>query len=239
MKLSLITRSQSKLPRLLVMRGLAVSFALSGCVPATTYEQATSAAEVEREGHRRAAIRLSAAEEELKRVKAEKEALAAEKKDLEARLAKEETELAQTSLDMESAQKAHEQQSELVTQLRGELARVGDHLKAFQGDKVALSEEVSAAEKKVKLLEEQVAYLRSKAEMSEDAQEKLRASLADLDKMQGAEDDAEVQAPEDESTEDQTLPDAEEGPSDDGQAKEGEEPVDEVMPEGEASDDGE
>lgn len=185
MKFSLIASAPTMVSRTLVLRALAASFALGGCVPATTYEQATSAAEVEREGHRRAALRLAAAESELERVKAEKAAVQAEKSDLEAQLAKEEQELAQTSLDMESAKKAQEEQSELVTQLRGELARVGDHLKAFQGDKDELADKLAEAESKVKLLEERIEYLRTKAETSEDAQKQLEAALADLDQMQG------------------------------------------------------
>jgi outer membrane murein-binding lipoprotein Lpp len=67
MKFSLLSR-HPRLAHLLVTRAVAFSFALSGCVPATKYEQVSSAAEVEREGHRRAVLQLNAQEEELKRV---------------------------------------------------------------------------------------------------------------------------------------------------------------------------
>jgi chromosome segregation ATPase len=180
-------------------------------------------------------MKLAAAEEELKRTQEEKAALFTEKKELEARLQKEESELAQTSLDMESAQKAHEQQTELVTQLRGELARVGDHLKAFQGDKDALAEDLSAAEAKVALLEQQVEYLRSKAETSEDAQEKLRGALEELAEVQDTTakpEPAPEQAPKAAEPEEASAPsdDEKQAPTD-GDEDAPEEPIDEVLPE--------
>jgi chromosome segregation ATPase len=236
MKLRVRTRVNTRLPYLIVLRTLMACIALSGCVPATSYEQANSAAEVEREGHRRAAVKLAAAEEELKLAKAEKVALLAEKKDLEARLQTEESALAQTSLDMESAKKENEQQTELVTQLRGELARVGDHLKTYQGDKDALAEELAAAEAKIKLLEEQIVYLRSKAATSEDAQSKLEGALAELSDMQkdkAAAPADEKEAPADDADAaagDETDP----GESPEEEPNEAEEPVDEVMPEEES-----
>lgn len=256
MKLRLMTRANTRLPHLVIVRTLMACFALGGCVPATSYEQANSAAEVEREGHRRAAEKLAVAEEELKHANAEKAALLAEKKDLEARLHTEESALAQTSLDMESAKKSNEQQSELVTQLRGELARVGDHLKTYQDDKDALADQLAAAEAKVKLLEEQVVYLRSKAETSEDAQAKLRGALEELSDMQAAkggtpDDEAKTaaepgeEAPEDAAPSDTATKDADTddagtddemdpGESPEDESAESEKPALEVMPEEES-----
>ena len=59
---------------------------------------------------------------------------------------------------------------ELVTQLRGELARVGDHLKTYQGDKDDLTVKLSTAETQVSTLEAEVERLRVKAESSEATQ---------------------------------------------------------------------
>jgi chromosome segregation ATPase len=183
MRLSL-PNSRPLLARWLVTRTVSMALSLGGCVPATSYEQAKSAAEVEREGHRRAAEKLRLSEEEMKRVTAENEALLAIKADLESQLSKEESELAQTSMDMEGVKKEREQQAELVTQLRGELARIGDHLKVYQGDKVTLEEKLKAAEAEVKRLEQQLQYLKAQQESSEETQDQLRGALADLASLQ-------------------------------------------------------
>lgn len=195
MKLNLLNR-RPRLTRWLIARTLTMALSVGGCVPATSYEQAKSAAEVEREGHRRAAERLRLSEEEMKRVSAENEALLAIKADLEAQLSKEESELAQTSMDMESVKKDREQQADLVTQLRGELARIGDHLKVYQGDKATLEEKLKAAEAEVKRLSEQLEYLKAQQESSEETQNQLRGALADLASMK------EDPAPEDSASED-------------------------------------
>lgn len=176
-----ILRAHPRLPRLIVTRGLALSFALSGCVPATQWEEASSAAEVEAEGHRRVAERLTKAEADLERAKADNEKLSAAKEALEAQLEKEELQMAQTSMDMESTKKEQEQQVELVTQLRGELARVGDHLESYQGDKDELTVKLAAAETEVAMLETEVQRLRVKAEASAANQEQLRGALKDME----------------------------------------------------------
>lgn len=229
MKISVISR-HPRLARLVVTRAVALSFALGGCVPATKYEQASSAAEVEREGHRRAVARLNAQEEELMRVKADNAELANRKAALEDQLKKEESELAKTSLDMEGVEKERQQQAELVTQLRGELARVGDHLKAFESDKEGLKGKLEAAESKIKLLESQLEYMKGQQETSEEAQERLRGALADLESMQqprGTDDEgvdkpvepAEDAAAEAEPTEAEPT-EAEEEPADEPAVKE-------------------
>lgn len=224
MKFSVISR-HPRLARLVVTRAVALSFALSGCVPATKYEEASSAAEVEREGHRRAVARLNAQEEELMRVKADNAELANRKAALEDQLKKEESELAKTSLDMEGVEKERQQQAELVTQLRGELARVGDHLKAFENDKEGLKGKLEAAESKIKLLESQLEYMKGQQETSEEAQERLRGALADLESMQQPRgtDDEGVDKPA-EPAEDAAVKaeptDAQEEPADEPAAKE-------------------
>lgn len=221
MKLSLLFSRNPRLPRLLVTRALALSFALSGCVPSTSYEQANSAAEVEREGHRRSAEKLAAAEAALAAEKAEKESLLAQKKALEEKLLTEEERLARTSLEMETASKAQEEQSELVTQLRGELARVGEHIKVYRDDKEELSAQLSAAEARVSMLEGQVALLKNQEKDTLDANKQLEDALVDLQELQKdvGQDPATDEAPEPEGTEsdsaaDEPAPSDESAPSD-------------------------
>jgi chromosome segregation ATPase len=115
---------------------------LGGCVSKTSLEQADSAIDVEREGRRRTALQLAAAEGEVERLKAEREAL------LE-KLQNEEEETSSSLLDVTMTQKDRDHQAELVTQLRGELARVGEHLKSFAGDSLALTEQKQQLEAQV------------------------------------------------------------------------------------------
>ncbi len=210
MNLFAIFRNHPRLPRLLVTRSLALSFALGGCVPATQYEQASSAAEVEREGHRRAVVRLNAAEEELQRVQARNEELAGARKEIEGKLLEEENHLAQASLDIETTKKSQEHQAELVTQLRGELARVGDHLKTFRDEKTDLETRLTAAEARATLLEAEVARLLAKAQDSQAAEEQLQGALNDLEKLQ-----EELNVPEEpQKTQDSPSPSEEITPDD-------------------------
>lgn len=111
----------------------------SGCVSRATYEQAQSAAEVEREAHQRVAERLAEVEA----------ALAALQSDLERReaaLAEQERRLAEADLSLKLAHHERDASGQLVDQLRGELARVGDHLRAYSEQKERLTQELNAAE---------------------------------------------------------------------------------------------
>jgi|GEM_PF-1476798 len=195
MSLAKLIRRHPRLPRLLVLRTVAVAFALGGCVPATAYEEAQSAASVEREGHRRAATELKAARSELKSERATREKLAARLKSLQGEVQAGEEELAQVSLKHVTSDKAREQQKELVTQLRGELARVGGHLRTYESDKSALSTQLEEAETRLKekereiaLLESQVDDLKRRAETSKSSQKDLSVALDELAALQkGAE----------------------------------------------------
>lgn len=214
MNFAAFIRRNPRLPRLFAVRALALSFALGGCVPATSYEQANSAAEVEREGHRRTAEKMKVMERELEQERAEKAAIAAQKAELEKQLAAGENELAQISLEKETSTKASEQQAELVTQLRGELARVGSHLKEYEGDKQSLRDELDDAKKRladkdrqIALLESQIARLKSEASDSEDAAAELSGALADLEELQNETAAPEAKAPADsKSSAEEVLP---------------------------------
>ena len=111
----------------------------SGCVSQSAFEEAQSAAQVEREAHLRAEARMVEAER----------ALAALQGDLtrrEAALTEQERRLAEADLNLKLAHQERDQSGQLVDQLRGELARVGDHLRVYSEQKDRLTEELRAAE---------------------------------------------------------------------------------------------
>lgn len=146
---------------------LVLGAAMSGCVPMTNYEQATSAAEVEREGRRRSDAKLELATAKLERIEKERDQLAA-------RLDEKESAVAQTAMDIVTTQKERDQQTELVTQLRGELARVGGHLEAFAGEKNGLAQELEQAKTKLEEQEGKIARLEAKLELQQAELSKLR-----------------------------------------------------------------
>ena len=203
MKLTRLVPSRPVIARFVAVRYLAAATSLTGCVPSTAYEQAVSTADVEREGHRRSAERLARAEGELAETRAERDRLIREKNEIVARLAGEESRLAQASLDIENGQKQSEQQQELVTQLRGELARVGAHIKAYEGQKSDLQSELEekagaleAQERHVAALEAEVAGLKSNAQQSAVAQDQLEGALDELTELQNEVQKDKAPAPE-------------------------------------------
>lgn len=115
----------------------------SGCVSQSTYEEAQSAADVEREAHRRAQTRLQELEQELASLRADLERR-------ESALAEQERRLAEADLNLKLAHRERDESGILVDQLRGELARVGDHLRVFSEEKQRLAEELRAAEESIK-----------------------------------------------------------------------------------------
>lgn len=178
--------------RFVLLRFMGLACGLSGCVPATAYEQAASAADVEREGHRRAQERLVAAQQELDSLRSEQARLQHEKAELSRRLKEEQSQLAQASLDVETGRKETEQQEELVTQLRGELARVGEHIKSYAGQKSDLEQqleqtqlELVAREQRIATLESEVGGLSAAADQSAQTTDQLNDALAELSTLQG------------------------------------------------------
>ena len=191
MKLNQLLKSHPALCRFVAVRYVAAVCSLSGCVPATAYEQANSTADVEREGHRRAAEELVRVEGELKQARIERDRLLAERSQLLSRLQNEETRSAQASLDVQTGEKATEQQQELVTQLRGELARVGQHIKVYEGERSDLRTELEAttaalAEKnqRISSLQAEVAGLKTNEQQSEVARDQLSGALDELANLQ-------------------------------------------------------
>jgi hypothetical protein len=119
--------------------------AASSCVPQTRYEEARSAALVEQQGHRQALAQLQ-------HVQGQLALLDARLNEREQQLEQRDNRLSQTELDLTVASKEREHASDLVDQLRGELARTGDHLHAVADQKRELTEALDAAETRTERL---------------------------------------------------------------------------------------
>lgn len=169
----LASRGPRALHRFLFVRGLAATFVLSGCVPAVQYEEAQSAAEVAREAERRTAEKLASVEQELERLEQER-AQASE------RAAQYDLELAEAALERTYLEKQRDESAALVTQLRGELARVGDHLRSFSDERAELGERLEAAQAELDRLQEELARARERVAQSSSPNEPTDAE-ADAD----------------------------------------------------------
>ncbi len=110
---------------------------LSGCVPATRFEETQSAAQVEMETRRRVEQQLQKAEAENAELRARMDA---EKRALEQR----DEALSQAALDSSTQGKQRQDAEGMVEQLRGELQRVGGHLQAFHDEKQKLETSLGA-----------------------------------------------------------------------------------------------
>lgn len=195
--------------RFIAVRAISMGLALSGCVANTSYEQAVSATEVEQEAHRRTQARLTEAESKLA-------ALTAKEKQLSRDLEGEEQKVAERELELTSAKAARDQEAELSEQLRGELARVGDHLKVYAGEKDQLAADLAAAEKREAALEAELTARREEiAKLEKDVErglllrgelETARAKIAELEA---------EEAPEGGSGEPPPVDDAADAPADD------------------------
>jgi hypothetical protein len=122
-------------PRQLVLLLTLGTFA--GCVPATRFEEAQSAAQVEMEGRRRAELQLS-------QLNAENAELRAQAQKQSQTLDEREQALSQAELDSSTLGKQREDAAGMVEQLRGELARVGGHLQSFHDDQQKLQSALAA-----------------------------------------------------------------------------------------------
>jgi hypothetical protein len=125
---------------------VALGGSLQGCVAARHYDEARSVAEAETSAHGRTRARLEAA---LKRI----ETLESDLQGKEQALAQRETDVAQSKLDTTVAQKEREAAAMLVEQLRGELARTGDHLSSSSREKRDLQQTLLIAEQRMQSIE--------------------------------------------------------------------------------------
>jgi hypothetical protein len=150
-------------PRLLLhvasLAALAGLFA--ACVPATRYEEAKSASEVEAAGRKRA-------EAELVRTRAELDAVGAELNQRAQKLAESEQSVSESKLENTVAVKERDEATGLVDQLRGELARVGDNLRAYAQQKAELEKALEAAQARKLELERSEAHTVAIARLTRD-----------------------------------------------------------------------
>jgi flagellar motor protein MotB len=135
-------------PRLIVNLGAVAAIAglMVACVPATQYEEAKSASEVEMAGRQRAEAQLQAANAKL-------DAANAELSERDAKLAATEETVSESKLENSVALKERDEATGLVDQLRGELGRVGDDLRSYAKQKSDLEQSLAAAEQRKKELE--------------------------------------------------------------------------------------
>jgi chromosome segregation ATPase len=108
----------------------------SGCVPVTRFEETQSAAQVEMEGRRRS-------EYEVSQLKTENAELRTRLQGQNRALDEREQALSQAELDSSTQGKQREDAEGVVEQLRGELARVGGHLRTFHDDKQKLEADLA------------------------------------------------------------------------------------------------
>jgi hypothetical protein len=129
---------------------------LVGClVPQSKYDDAMAKLHAEQENHLRAQGELARVQGTVARID---EIL----KKKEASLAVREGELAQTKLEVDKTATEREEAASLVEQLRGELGRVGDHLRDYSNKKKELEVALTDAEARTKKLERQEATVRDK-----------------------------------------------------------------------------
>ncbi len=127
---------------------LFVASGLTACmVPATRYDEARSALRVEQEANRRGAAKLYHVEQKVR-------VLQAQLDKRQHQLEQQGQQIAAAQLDKNVANKQRDNASQLVEQLRGELARVGDNLRSFAAEKQKLADALDAAETREKRLQE-------------------------------------------------------------------------------------
>jgi hypothetical protein len=110
---------------------------LTACVPTTQFEETQSAAQVEREGRRRAEQQVQEASRENAELRQQ---MQQEKRELDQR----DQALSQAELDTSAQGKQRQEAETMVEQLRGELARAGTHLQTFHDDKQKLEQALSS-----------------------------------------------------------------------------------------------
>lgn len=157
-------------PRLIVHVASVAALAgiLGACVPATRYEEAKSASEVEFAGRKHA-------EAELSEMRAKVDALTAELAQRQQKLAETEQSVSETKFENSVAVKERDEATGLVDQLRGELARVGDDLRTFAKQKADLEKSLDAAQVRKAELEKGDARLVAAARLTRD----LTSALGD------------------------------------------------------------
>jgi chromosome segregation ATPase len=142
------------LHRFLIVRSVVAAIAFFGCVPAAHYEEAQSAAQVAEEAQRRTSARLAEVEAELERLKVDHARA-------QQRLGSYDQAVSEAELERVHLEKQRDEHAELVTTLRGELARVGDHLRIYSEDRTELGERLELAQGELERLAAELDRLRA------------------------------------------------------------------------------
>lgn len=151
---------------------VALAVSSTACmVPATRYDEARSALAMEQQANRETGARLYQMEARVAALQAE---IDKRKHELEAR----DERIAQSQLDTSIASRKEQDASELVDQLREELQRVGDHLRAFADQKQELSQALDAADARIKRLSEAEREASERALVVRDLSLLLRDAIA-------------------------------------------------------------
>jgi hypothetical protein len=134
---------------------LAVSVgSTSACVPIGRYREAQATIRAERTARQKVQAERDSFAETLRQVKVELASAQALAKERDSAVAAGQQRIAQTELDVSVVSKQREEAAQLVDQLRGELARSSDHLRAFSDQKKKLEQDLAAAEARLKELGE-------------------------------------------------------------------------------------
>jgi hypothetical protein len=126
----------------------------TGCVAQTRYVEVRDALVREQAGHHETASQLRETGDRLIVVEQERDQARREVGSRQARLDRNEQRLAQLRMDLDVAAQQREEAGRIVEQLRGELARVADHLRTFSDQRDTLRTALDAAEGKLARLAE-------------------------------------------------------------------------------------
>lgn len=168
--LRLLYQGVALAPRLVlhVASVAAIAGFFSACVPATRYEEAKSASEVELAGRQRAEAELAA-------TRAKLEAALTELGQREQRLAETEQSVSESKLASSVALKERDEATGMVEQLRSDLARVGDNLRSYAQQKAELEKSLQVAQQRKSELEQGDAQLAAIVHLTRD----LTSALGD------------------------------------------------------------
>jgi hypothetical protein len=157
-------------PRLILHLASVAALAgmLGACVPATRYEEAKSASEVELGARQRAQAELAATRARLSAAQAELDQRSQ-------KLAETEQSVSESKLESSVAVKERDEATGIVEQLRGELARVGDNLRSYAQQKADLEKSLQVAQARKLELERNEAHTVAIARLTRD----LTSALGD------------------------------------------------------------
>jgi hypothetical protein len=126
----------------------------SACVPAGQYREAQATVRAERTAHQKVQAERDALADKLRQVEAVLASARAMARERDSAVEAGQQRIAQTELDVSVVSKQREDAAQLVDQLRSELARSSDHLRAFSDQKRRLEQALAAAEARLKELGE-------------------------------------------------------------------------------------